>query len=127
MRLRDRRLLHKLRNYLLTVARLSLHMQPIPVVRLQIPVENTTAVRISKTFDDLPEDLLGLYIGASIENAAAGDGPLLPDRVLIFRRNLCEMCESREELADEIRITVLHEIGHHFGLDEEALDELGYG
>ncbi|MCA9243930.1 MAG: metallopeptidase family protein [Phycisphaerales bacterium] len=77
--------------------------------------------------DDLPEDLLGLYIGASIENAAAGDGPLLPDRVLIFRRNLCEMCESREELADEIRITVLHEIGHHFGLDEEALDELGYG
>ena len=37
------------------------------------------------------------------------------------------MCESREELIDEIRITVLHEVGHHFGLDEDRLEELGYG
>lgn len=78
--------------------------------------------------DELPEDLLGLYIGASLENdGLSSERPLMPDRVLVFRRNLCAMCDSREELADEIRITVLHEIGHHFGLDEDALDELGYG
>jgi len=50
----------------------------------------------------------------------------LPDRIEIFRGNLCEMCESWDELIDEIRITVLHEIGHHFGLDEDRLAELGY-
>ena len=50
----------------------------------------------------------------------------LPDRIVIFRDNLCEMCESRDELIDEIRITVLHEIGHHFGLSEEDLERLGY-
>jgi predicted Zn-dependent protease with MMP-like domain len=51
----------------------------------------------------------------------------LPDRVVVFRDNLCEMCEDIDELIDEIRITVLHEMGHHFGLDENRLEELGYG
>ena len=50
----------------------------------------------------------------------------LPDRIVIFRDNLCGMCESLDELIDEIHITVLHEIGHHFGLDEDRLEELGY-
>lgn len=79
---------------------------------------------------DVPEDLLGLYVGVPLEEkgpASAGAGAVLPDRILIFRDNLCEMCESLDELVEEIRITVLHEIGHHFGLDEERLDELGYG
>ncbi|GMU81071.1 MAG: metallopeptidase family protein [Phycisphaerales bacterium] len=77
---------------------------------------------------EVPDDILGLYVGTPLgERLAEGLGPMLPDRVLIFRDNLCEMCESREELIDEIRITVLHEIGHHFGMDEDQLDELGYG
>ncbi len=76
---------------------------------------------------DVPPDLLGLYIGRPLEE----QGPdmlhsTLPDRILIFQNNLCAMCRSREELIDEIRITVLHEIGHHFGLDEDRLEELGY-
>lgn len=72
-------------------------------------------------------ELLGLYIGTPLEDRGI-DSPqvLMPDRILVFRRNLCEMCESREELLDEIRVTVLHEIGHHFGLDEDRLEELGY-
>lgn len=81
-------------------------------------------------FEGDPEaetELLGLYIGTPLEDRGI-DTPqvLLPDRVLIFRKNLCEMCESREELLDEIRVTVLHEIGHHFGMDEDRLEELGY-
>lgn len=76
---------------------------------------------------DVPDDLLGLYVGVPLEEKGPG-GSLasLPDRILIFRDNLCEMCESIDELIDEIRITVLHEVGHHFGLDEERLAELGY-
>lgn len=76
---------------------------------------------------DVPEDLLGLYVGVPLEEKGPEGGhAALPDRILIFRDNLCEMCESYEELIDEIRITVLHEVGHHFGLDEDRLAELGY-
>ncbi len=76
---------------------------------------------------DVPDDILGIYVGLPLEDKAADHGvPPLPDRIIIFRDALCEMCESRAELIDEIRITVLHEIGHHFGLDEDMLEELGY-
>ncbi|MGD8452243.1 MAG: metallopeptidase family protein [Phycisphaerae bacterium] len=76
--------------------------------------------------EDAPPDLLGLFVGLPLEEQGPELGHALPNRVLIFREPLCEMCESREELVEEIRITVLHEIGHHFGLDEDMLDELGY-
>ncbi len=76
---------------------------------------------------DVPDDLLGLYVGTPLEEKGPNMPlPALPDRILIFRDNLCDMCEDWEELVDEIRITVLHEIGHHFGLDEDRLEELGY-
>jgi predicted Zn-dependent protease with MMP-like domain len=77
--------------------------------------------------EDVPDDALGVYIGLPLEEQGPGVLHPLPDRILIFRDNLCEMCESREELIDEIRITILHEVGHHFGLDEDRLEELGYG
>lgn len=76
---------------------------------------------------DVPADLLGLYVGQPLaEKGPTQTGSALPDRILIFRDNLCAMCRSRTELIEEIRITVLHEIGHHFGLDEDGLAELGY-
>ena len=74
---------------------------------------------------DAPDELLGLYIGIPLEEKASSDCPY-PDQVLIFRNNLCAMCDDRQDLLEEIRITVLHEIGHHFGLDEDRLEELGY-
>lgn len=73
------------------------------------------------------DDLLGLYVGVPLEDKGPDHGGSpLPDRILIFRDNLCAACSTREELIEEIRITVLHEIGHHFGLDEDRLAELGY-
>lgn len=76
---------------------------------------------------DVPDDLLGLYVGVPLEEKGPELAPTpMPDRILIFRDTLCEMCQSWDELVDEIRITVLHEIGHYFGLDEERLGELGY-
>lgn len=75
--------------------------------------------------NEVPEDVLGFYVGSPL-NERGEHVPALPDRIFIFRRNLCEMCNSRSELIEEIRITVLHEIGHHFGLDEDRLEELGY-
>lgn len=92
---------------------------------VMIEVMPRPTLRIMTEYD-VPDDLLGLYVGTPLEDKALGDAPPLPDRVLIFRENLIDICESREELIDEIRITVLHEVGHHFGLDEDRLAELGY-
>lgn len=91
-----------------------------------IEVRNRPDAALLREYEESP-DLLGLYIGTPLdERHVDSGGPMLPDRILIFRDNLCGMCASREELISEIRITVLHEIGHHFGLDEDRLEELGY-
>ena len=76
---------------------------------------------------DIPPGLLGLYIGRPLERHGPDVPHALPDRILIFRRNICRVCSTRQELLAQIRVTVLHEIGHHFGLDEDRLHDLGYG
>jgi len=79
--------------------------------------------------DDPPPDdphLLGVYDGVSLTERGT-DHTGLPDRITIFRRPLLEMCEDEAELVDEVRITVVHEVAHHFGIDDARLHELGYG
>ncbi|EON22799.1 hypothetical protein CF8_3395 [Nocardioides sp. CF8] len=71
-------------------------------------------------------DILGIYDGVALTERGANHAGDLPDRILLFRANLLEMCATPEELADEVRITVVHEIAHHFGIDDARLDELGY-
>jgi predicted Zn-dependent protease with MMP-like domain len=75
---------------------------------------------------DEPSEILGLYHGLPLTERGLEAVPELPDRIVLYQRNLEGMCETREEMIHEIRVTVLHEIGHHFGLDEEDLEELGY-
>ncbi len=70
-------------------------------------------------------DLLGVYEGVSLTERTA-DHTGLPDRITVFRRPLLEMCETPEELVREVRITVVHEIAHHFGIGDDRLHELGY-
>ncbi|MEP6893865.1 MAG: metallopeptidase family protein [Gaiellaceae bacterium] len=70
-------------------------------------------------------DLFGLYEGVPLPERG-DDAGALPDRIAIYRRPLEAEFPDRRELEREIRITVLHEIGHYFGLDEERLAELGY-
>jgi predicted Zn-dependent protease with MMP-like domain len=71
-------------------------------------------------------DLLGVYDGVSLTERGADHGGL-PDRITVFRGPLLDMCATREELVREIRITVVHEIAHHFGIDDDRLHDLGYG
>jgi len=75
-----------------------------------------------------PEDprLYGLYVGVphTMPDAIYG---AIPPRIAVYMRPLMDDCATAEELVDEIRITVLHELGHHLGMDEEQLEELGYG
>ncbi|KRF20926.1 hypothetical protein ASG90_00435 [Nocardioides sp. Soil797] len=78
--------------------------------------------------DEPPADdphLLGLYDGVALTERQSNHVGL-PDRIFVFRIPLQEMCESIEQLEDEVRITVVHEIAHHFGLDDADLHDLGY-
>lgn len=73
------------------------------------------------------ELLLGLYHGRPRTERSVLDGAHLPDVIFIFQEDIELVSENEQDLIREVRTTVLHEIGHHFGLDEVDLDELGYG
>jgi predicted Zn-dependent protease with MMP-like domain len=79
--------------------------------------------------DDPPDerDLLGLYEGVPLTERnewwAAGS---LPDRITIFRNPILRICDSRAEVVEQVRITVVHEIAHHFGIDDDRLSDLGW-
>jgi predicted Zn-dependent protease with MMP-like domain len=72
-------------------------------------------------------DLLGLYDGIPLTERDSSYTFRVPDRILVYRGPLTRMCASAEELVEEVRITVVHEIAHHFGIDDERLHGLGYG
>lgn len=71
-------------------------------------------------------DLLGLYDGIALTERWGEPVMELPDRIFVFRNNLLDMCDSVEELEREVRITVVHEVAHHFGIDDDRLHDLGY-
>jgi predicted Zn-dependent protease with MMP-like domain len=80
--------------------------------------------------DDPPAhdpDLLGVYDGTPLTERDTGYTMTLPDRITIFRHPTLAMCETEEEVVAEVRVTVVHEIAHHFGIEDDRLDELGYG
>ena len=70
--------------------------------------------------------LLGLYDGIPLTERDSNYTFREPDRIFIYRGPLSRMCESPEELVEEVRITVVHEIAHHFGIDDNRLHDLGY-
>jgi predicted Zn-dependent protease with MMP-like domain len=81
--------------------------------------------------DEPPEDdpdLLGIYEGTPLTERDSGwAAGSLPDRIAVFRGPTLRMCDSREEVVEEVRVTVVHEIAHHFGIDDARLHELGWG
>jgi predicted Zn-dependent protease with MMP-like domain len=74
-----------------------------------------------------PRDLLGLYEGIPLTERDGWYAGVLPDRITIFRNPVLRMCDGWDDAVEEIRVTVVHEIAHHFGIDDDRLDELGYG
>jgi len=72
------------------------------------------------------EVLFGLYEGTPLLERGITATPLLPDKITIFKGPLEQLCDTAEQVAEEIRRTVVHEVAHHFGIDEDRLRELGY-
>jgi predicted Zn-dependent protease with MMP-like domain len=75
---------------------------------------------------DHPDDLLGLYEGVPHTERGQYGFLDLPDKVTLFRRALCDIADDEQELRREIRTTLVHELAHHVGIDDDRLDELGW-
>jgi predicted Zn-dependent protease with MMP-like domain len=71
--------------------------------------------------------LLGLYHGVALTERTSDYGGVLPDRITIYREPILSMCSTEDDVVDEVAITVVHEIAHHFGIDDARLHELGWG
>jgi predicted Zn-dependent protease with MMP-like domain len=87
---------------------------------------DNVVVLVEPRHPDDPE-LLGLYEGVALTDRTSDYGGVLPDRITLYRDALVDACADDEELRDEVAITVVHEIAHHFGIDEATLHRLGWG
>jgi predicted Zn-dependent protease with MMP-like domain len=73
-----------------------------------------------------PPGLLGLYQGIPLTSRTTQYAGVLPDHITIYRLAICAISWTEEEVADQVRKTVIHEVGHHFGIDDARLHELGW-
>jgi predicted Zn-dependent protease with MMP-like domain len=71
--------------------------------------------------------LLGLYEGIPLTRRGEYGGMAMPDRITIFRLPILERCRTEDDVLREVRVTVVHEVAHHFGIDDDRLTELGWG
>ncbi len=75
---------------------------------------------------DPMDTLFGLYTGVPLTKRSSSYGMVLPDKIILYQRSIEEGCRTKEEIQTQIRATLLHEIGHHFGLSEDELEQAGY-
>jgi predicted Zn-dependent protease with MMP-like domain len=87
-------------------------------------MDNVVVLVEEQAADD--PDLLGLYEGVALTDRGYDYGGVLPDRILIYRQPILASCDSEEDVMNEVAITVVHEIAHHFGIDDQRLHELGW-
>jgi predicted Zn-dependent protease with MMP-like domain len=74
-----------------------------------------------------PRGLLGLYQGIPLTSrTGSGYAGVLPDRITIYRLAICAICDTEEQVVEQVRRTVIHEVAHHFGIGDERLRELGW-
>ncbi len=73
------------------------------------------------------QNLLGLYQGVPLTQRTTNYAGVLPDTIWVYRIPILHMCDTLEDVVEQVHITVVHEIAHHFGIDDDHLHELGYG
>ncbi|PQD98245.1 hypothetical protein CYL16_24090 [Mycobacterium sp. EPG1] len=93
--------------------------------RLASAIDNVVILVADRNEDE--PDLLGLYEGVALTERDSWYAGSLPDTITIYREALLDVCGDEQQVVDEVAITVIHEIAHHFGIDDERLHELGWG
>ncbi|MFN0029786.1 MAG: metallopeptidase family protein [Acidimicrobiales bacterium] len=86
---------------------------------------DNVVVLVEDRHESIP-DLLGLYEGLPLTDRGDYGALAMPDRITIYRLAVCEHCTDEEQLTEEVAITVIHELAHHFGIDDDRLAELGW-
>lgn len=83
---------------------------------------------VAVVVDDVspPGGLLGLYEGIPLTERYEYGGFALPDRITVFRRAICAVCDDEDDVTEQVQVTVVHEVAHHFGISDHRLDELGW-
>lgn len=96
---------------------------------LQIVIEDAPSPQLLRSLglDPRTDTLFGLYEGVPLSERSFNEGGLLPDRISIFYKPLRRACRTTQRLRREVRITLIHEVAHFLGMDEDVIDELGYG
>jgi predicted Zn-dependent protease with MMP-like domain len=92
-------------------------------VVVQVEEEPDRETMLDLELDPHHDTLFGLYTGVPLDERGGWYGNVLPDVILLFRRPLLQACRTRRELVRQIQLTLLHEIGHHFGLSDDEMDE----
>ena len=87
-------------------------------------VDNVVVLVEERNPDD--PDILGLYEGVALTERDSWYAGSLPDAIFIYREPLMDMCDDEDELVHEVRVTVIHEFAHHFGIDDDQLHKLGW-
>ncbi|MFD4458274.1 metallopeptidase family protein [Nocardia sp. NPDC058480] len=97
----------------------------------QIPAELSSAIDnvvvLVEPRNDEEPSLLGLYHGIALTERDSYYAGSLPDTITIYREAILDICNTDDEVVEEVAITVIHEIAHHFGIDDDRLHELGWG
>ncbi|CRK54330.1 conserved hypothetical protein [Rhodococcus sp. RD6.2] len=93
--------------------------------RLAAAIDNVVVLVDARDADD--PGLLGLYHGIALTERDSHYGGSLPDTITIYRDAILEMCDTEEQVVEEVAVTVIHEIAHYFGIEEDRLHELGWG
>lgn len=88
-------------------------------------VMDNVVILVEARNDDEPT-LLGLYQGVALTERSHEYAGELPDTITIYRNAILDMCDDADDVRDEVRITVLHEVAHHFGIDDDKLHDLGW-
>jgi predicted Zn-dependent protease with MMP-like domain len=125
----------------------SIRTRTIPAV-IDVPPDRFDAL-VGDALDGIPDDLarlidnvvvvvedgrpggrlLGRYVGVPLtaRGNSYGLGVTMPDQITIFRLPICAHCRTEDEVVEQVRVTVVHEVAHHFGIDDDRLTELGWG
>jgi len=96
----------------------------------EVPAELTrlmdNVVVLVEDRNDEEPSLLGMYEGIALTERGWDYGGQLPDRIVIYRRALLDFCDTEQDVVEEVAVTVVHEIAHHFGIDDARLHDLGW-
>jgi predicted Zn-dependent protease with MMP-like domain len=88
-------------------------------------MDNVVVLVDDRNLDD--PQLLGLYEGVALTERTSDYGGVLPDRITLYREAILDICDDEDDVVREVAVTVVHEVAHHFGVDEDTLHELGWG